>query len=117
LERPRPEPPLDVTPFLELIDDKVYACRSGNIADAGTSTTAVLLIFGPDAGEVAAVKAWLNAAFFDQIRWQRAATFTRRRAKGAAGRQCFASASPGRAQDPPAGVRLAAPPELRAMGK
>jgi hypothetical protein len=70
LERPRPERPLDLTPFLELIDEKVYVCRSGNIAHTGASTTAVLLIFGPDAGEVAAVNAWLNAALFDHVRWQ-----------------------------------------------
>jgi hypothetical protein len=48
----------------------VYVCRSGNIAHTGASTTAVLLIFGPDAGEVAAVNAWLNAALFDHVRWQ-----------------------------------------------
>jgi hypothetical protein len=70
LERPKPEPPLEITPFLELIDQKVYACRSGNIAHTGASTTAVLLIFGPDVEEVAAVNGWLNAALLDQIRWQ-----------------------------------------------
>jgi hypothetical protein len=38
MERPRPEPPLDITPFLELIDEEVYPCRSGGINAVGTST-------------------------------------------------------------------------------
>jgi hypothetical protein len=38
MERPKPEPPLDITPFLELIDEEVYPCRSGGINAVGTST-------------------------------------------------------------------------------
>jgi hypothetical protein len=70
MERPRPDPPLDVRPFLELLDDQLYPCRSGSINAAGASTTALLLVFGPDAEEVDAVKDRLTAALLDHIRWQ-----------------------------------------------
>jgi hypothetical protein len=49
MERPKPEPPLDVRPFLELVDERTYPCRSGSVNAAGQSSTAVLLVFGPDA--------------------------------------------------------------------
>jgi hypothetical protein len=67
MDRPKPQPPLDVTPFLELIDEDMYPCRSGGINHAGTSTTAVLLVFGPDAEEVQAVNDRLTAALLDHI--------------------------------------------------
>jgi hypothetical protein len=70
MERPKPEPPLDVKPFLDLIDAKMFPCQSGAISHAGTSTTTVLLVFGPDAEEVAAVHDRLNAALLDHVRWQ-----------------------------------------------
>ena len=70
MERPQPDPPLDVTPFLELVDPELYPCRSGGINHAGKSTTAVLLVFGPDAEEVAAVNDLLQAALLDHLRWQ-----------------------------------------------
>jgi hypothetical protein len=36
----------------------------------GKSSTAVLLVFGPDADEVAAVNDRLSAALLDHLRWQ-----------------------------------------------
>ena len=45
MERPKPEPPLDVRPFLELVDERTYPCRSGSVNAAGQSSTAVLLVF------------------------------------------------------------------------
>jgi hypothetical protein len=56
--------------FLELIDEEIYPCRSGGKSAAGTSTTAVLLVFGPDAEEVQAINDRLQAALLDHIRWQ-----------------------------------------------
>jgi hypothetical protein len=70
MERPTPQPPLDITPFLELIDEAVYPCRFGSINHAGTSTTAVLLVFGPDAEEVQAVNDRLGVALLDHFKWQ-----------------------------------------------
>jgi hypothetical protein len=70
MERPRPQPPLDIDPFLELVDKEMFPCRSGGINAVGASTTAVLLVFGPDAEEVEAVHVRLQAALLDHIRWQ-----------------------------------------------
>jgi hypothetical protein len=70
MERPKPEPPLDVRPFLELVDERTYPCRSGSVNAAGQSSTAVLLVFGPDADAVAAVNDRLSAALLDHLRWQ-----------------------------------------------
>jgi hypothetical protein len=70
MERPKPEPPLDIRLFFELVDEGLYPCRSGGINHAGTSTTTVLLVFGPDAEEVQAVNDRLSAALLDRIRWQ-----------------------------------------------
>lgn len=46
------------------------ASRSGSVNAAGQSSTAVLLVFGPDADEVAAVNDRLSAALLDHLRWQ-----------------------------------------------
>jgi hypothetical protein len=70
MERPQPDPPLDVSPFLELVDNQLYPWRSGSINAAGASTTAVLLVFGPDAEEVQAVNDRLSLAILDHLRWQ-----------------------------------------------
>jgi hypothetical protein len=70
MERPKPEPPLDVRPFLELVDERTYPCRSGSVNAAGQSSTAVLLVFGPDADEVAAGNDRLSAALLDHLRSQ-----------------------------------------------
>jgi hypothetical protein len=70
VERPKPDPPLDITSFLDLVDEKLYPCKSGGINAAGTSRTAVLLVFGPDAEEGAAVNDRLQAALLDHLRWQ-----------------------------------------------
>ena len=70
MERPRPDPPLDIDPFLELVDEEMFPCRSGGINAAGATSTAVLLVFGPDAEEVEAVHVRLQAALLDYIRWQ-----------------------------------------------
>lgn len=70
MKRPESEPPLDVSPFLELVDEQLYPSRSGGINHVGASTTAVLLVFGPDAEEVEAVHVRLQAALLDHIRWQ-----------------------------------------------
>jgi hypothetical protein len=69
MERPKPDPPLDIRPFLELLDAELYPCQSGGINATGKSTTAVLLVFGPDAEEVAAVNDRLQAALLDHFRW------------------------------------------------
>jgi len=51
MERPEPETPLDIRPFLDLVDDELYPSQSGGINMVGDSTTAVLLVFGPDHDE------------------------------------------------------------------
>jgi hypothetical protein len=64
------EPPLDIRPFMEPIDEELYRNVSGSINHAGASTTAVLLVFGPDQDEVDGIKDRLAAALLDFIRWQ-----------------------------------------------
>jgi hypothetical protein len=60
-------PPLDIGPFLELVDQELYGSVSGSINHAGKSTTAVLLVFGPDHEEVEGVQLRLTAALLDFI--------------------------------------------------
>jgi hypothetical protein len=67
---PIQDPPLGIEPFMELIDQGLYRNVSGSINHAGTSTTAVLLVFGPDQDEVDGVRDRLTAALLDFIRWQ-----------------------------------------------
>ena len=62
MERPIPDPPLDIRSFEAPIDPKLFPARSGGINHVGESTTAVLLVFGPDPEEVRAVKDRLQAA-------------------------------------------------------
>jgi hypothetical protein len=71
MERPKQEPPLDVGPFLELIDDDLYPAQSGAINHVGDNTTAVLLVFGPDSDEVQAVRDRLTVALLDYIEWRK----------------------------------------------
>ena len=70
METPHSRPLLDVTPFLELVDETVYPCRTGSVNYAGANTTAVLLVFGADQADVEAVNYRLTAALLDHIRWQ-----------------------------------------------
>jgi hypothetical protein len=61
---------LDIRPFLELVDQELYGNVTGSINHAGESTTAVLLVFGPNHEEVEGVQLRLAAALLDFVRWQ-----------------------------------------------
>jgi hypothetical protein len=53
MERPKPNPPLDVTPFTDLIDAEFYGHVHGSVFNhIGESTSGVLLLFGPDDEEI-----------------------------------------------------------------
>ena len=62
MERPNPDPPLDLLDFEAPVDLEVWGNRSGSIHALGESTSAVVVVFGPDEKEVEAVQAGLSEA-------------------------------------------------------
>ena len=52
MDQPKPQPPLDSRPFLDLVDKEAFPARSGSINYAGEDPTAVLLLLGSDPDEL-----------------------------------------------------------------
>ena len=62
MERPRQDPPLDLLDFEAPVDLEVWGNRSGSMHEIGESTTAVVVVFGPDRKEVEAAQEGLSEA-------------------------------------------------------